>query len=351
MVKLLFKTSMLALALFVPAMPAAAQTAVAPAASAGGLGKLLAAELARFPSRSGFYAKNLATGEEAAVDPDGHYESASTIKVAIMVLAYRLADQKMLNLDERHEIGAADFRGGSGIFRFNDFGLKPTLRDIITQMIITSDNSATDIMIARVGGVAAVNDFLRRSGYATLRLNYTTLDYFRGFYAVLDPKYRALGAEDIFALGTDIPYFTQPRARLIAEVQAADAGERLADLIRKRSADESQWFGIMTPREGGRLMESIERDTAASKAACDEMKRILRAQQAGTRKIPHWLTAPVGHKTGETIGVTNDIGIVYAKSGPIVITSFNMDMAGLDADGDDRIGAVSRLVVDYFDGK
>lgn len=332
-----------------PATQAAAQPA--PSAQSSGLARLLSAELARFPSKSGLYVKNLATGEEAAVDPDGHYDSASTIKVAIMILAYQLADRKTLDLDERHEIKAADFRGGSGIFRFNDFGLRPTLRDIITQMIITSDNSATDIMIARVGGVDAVNDFLRRSGYRTLRLNHTTLDYFRGFYAVLDPKYRALGPEDIFALGTDLPYFTGPREKLIAEVRAAGAGGRQVDLIRKRSADETSWLGVMTPRESGRMMESIERGTAASKAACEEMRRILRAQQAGTRKIPHWLTAPAGHKTGETIGVTNDIGIVYAKSGPIVITSFNMDMDGLAADGDDRIGAVSRLIVDYFDGK
>lgn len=342
---------MLALTLVVPVMPVMAQTAAAPAASASGLTKLLSAELARFPSKSGIYVKNLATGEEAMVDPDGHYDSASTIKVAVMILAYQLADQKKLDLNERHEIKAADFRGGSGIFRFNDFGLKASLRDIITQMIITSDNSATDIMIARVGGIGAVNDFLRRSGYATLRLNYTTLDYFRGFYAVLDPKYRALGAEDIFALGTDIPWFTAPREKLIAEVRAAGAGGKQIDLIRNRSADETSWLGIMTPRESGRMMETIERGTAASKAACDEMKRILLAQQAGTRKIPHWLSAPVGHKTGETVGVTNDIGIVYAKSGPIVITSFNMDMAGLAADGDDRIGAVSRLIVEYFDGR
>jgi len=80
------------------------------------------------------------------------------------------------------------------------------------------------------------------------------------------------------------------------------------------------------------------------------MKRILRAQQAGTRKIPHFLSVPVGHKTGETMGVTNDIGIIYAKSGPIIITSFNMQMAGLQADGDDRIGHVARIVAEYFDG-
>ncbi len=160
-----FKMAALALACALPLAPAFAADP-APATQSAGLSRLLAAELSRFPSKSGFYVKNLATGEEASVDPDAHFDSASTIKVAVMILAYRLADQKKLDLDERHEIGADDLRGGSGILRFHDLGLKPTLRDLITQMTITSDNVATDIMIARVGGVGAVNDFLKREGYA-----------------------------------------------------------------------------------------------------------------------------------------------------------------------------------------
>ena len=46
-------------------------------------------------------------------------------------------------------------RGGSGIFRYHDAGLQPTLRDVLMQMIITSDNTATDLAIAQVGGVGA----------------------------------------------------------------------------------------------------------------------------------------------------------------------------------------------------
>ena len=147
----------LALAIILALSGASAGTAPVQAASELGLTRLLTAELARFPSKSGIYVKHLGTGEEAMVRANERFDSASTIKVAIMVLAYRLADQKRLDLDERYEIKPSDFRGGSGIYRHSDFGLRPTLRDVVTQMIITSDNSATDIMIAKVGGVAAVN--------------------------------------------------------------------------------------------------------------------------------------------------------------------------------------------------
>jgi hypothetical protein len=80
------------------------------------------------------------------------------------------------------------------------------------------------------------------------------------------------------------------------------------------------------------------------------MKRIMLAQQAGTRKIPHWLTVPVGHKTGEGPGVTNDVGMIYARSGPIVVAFYTMGYSGTQAEADDRIGHVARLIVEYFDG-
>ena len=41
------------------------------------------------------------------------------MQIPVMILAYRMADQKLLNLDERINIKPSDFRGGSGIFRYH----------------------------------------------------------------------------------------------------------------------------------------------------------------------------------------------------------------------------------------
>ena len=43
-----------------------------------------------------------------------------------------------LDLSERIAIRKEDIRGGSGIFRYHDAGLQPTLRDVLMQMIATS---------------------------------------------------------------------------------------------------------------------------------------------------------------------------------------------------------------------
>jgi hypothetical protein len=128
------------------------------------------------------------------------------------------------------------------------------------------------------------------------------------------------------------------------------ADKNINEEMRKRAFDETTWLGIVTPNEMGRLIESIEKGTAASKEACDELKRIMRAQQSGTRKIPHWLTVPVAHKTGETAGVTNDVGMIYARSGPIIISFYTIGYTGNAGEADDRLGYVSRLIVEYFDG-
>jgi beta-lactamase class A len=84
------------LCLFLVAVAALAQP---PKSSA--LDRLIEAELSRFPAKTGLYVKHLATGEESIHRGNDHFNSASVIKIPVMILAYRMADQKQLNLDER----------------------------------------------------------------------------------------------------------------------------------------------------------------------------------------------------------------------------------------------------------
>lgn len=81
------------------------------------------------------------------------------------------------------------------------------------------------------------------------------------------------------------------------------------------------------------------------------MKAILRRQQLGVRRLPHFLDVPIGHKTGDQPpGIANDVGIIYARSGPIVMAVFTRDNAGSYGEMEDRIGELARGVVRHFDG-
>lgn len=342
-----------------PALSTAAEAAEARSAKSG-LTALIEAELARFPARSGFYVKHLTTGEEASVRGNDHFESASTIKLTTLILAYRMAEAGQLNLSERIVLKPEDMRGGSGIFRFKGPGINPSVRDLLMEMVITSDNTATDLMMAKVGGTAKIVAFLRDNGFTAMRPNFTTFEYFRGIYATLDPKYASLGPEDVFALccsATTVPSFpalNPARQALVREVQGHPGGADLTKKLLERQKDEKTWFGIATPAEMGRLLEGIEKGTLAGPASSDEMRRMLRNTLSSGTAVASALklniSPPIGHKTGDTTATTNDVGIVYAKSGPIVMASYNNDIVGPTGEVSLMVGRVSRLVVEYFEG-
>ena len=82
------------------------------------------------------------------------------------------------------------------------------------------------------------------------------------------------------------------------------------------------------------------------------MVRMIRAQQSGARRLPHFRQrARSAHKTGDFPPViANDVGIVYARSGPIVVSFFGSAIEGPYAEAEDRIGRIAQLIVEYFDG-
>jgi beta-lactamase class A len=306
---------LLAVISLLAAKPAPAQQSAKP-----GLQRLLEAELARFPGKAGIWVKHLTLGEEAAVHADDSFNSASVIKLPVLVLAMQMAERGELSLAERITINASDFRGGTGVFHYSDPGLQPTFHDVLMQMIITSDNTATDIAIGKVGGVEKVNGWLQQNNYAdALKLNMTL--------------------EQMFAKYAALP-------------QGTNRNE-------KTNGDRTYWLGAMTPRATGRLLESMQRcsdgtapaPAIASQKMCADMIRMLRAQQAGARRLPHYLTVPIGHKTGDFPPVVaNDVAIVFARSGPIVISFFANAIDGPFAEAEDRIGRIGQMIVEYFDG-
>ncbi len=297
------KAAVAVLVLILTAFPAAEQPSP--------LKVFLARTVAEFPGNAGIWVKHLTTGETAGIQDTDLFNSASVIKIPVLVLAFQMVDRGELKLDERTTIRKEDIRGGSGIFRYHDAGLQPTFRDVLLQMVITSDNTATDLAIAKVGGVARVNAWLKEKGYAEgLRLTQTTGDLFA--------KYNALKPTD--------------------------------DRDGKTNGDRSYWLGEISARATGQMLEAIEKKTIASVASCDEMLRMLRAQQAGQRRLNHYLSVPVAHKTGDFSPVlANDVGIIYARSGPIVVSFLGNAITGNYGEAEDRIGRFAQRLVEYFD--
>jgi len=85
------------------------------------------------------------------INEDKVFSSASTIKVPILIEALRQAEKGQINLDEKTTVSSSDITNGGGIIRHLSDDQILSIRDLMYLMIILSDNTATNMMIDRVG--------------------------------------------------------------------------------------------------------------------------------------------------------------------------------------------------------
>jgi beta-lactamase class A len=111
----------------------------------------------QFSGTMGIAARNITSGETVELDATRGFPTASVFKIPVMVEVYRQAKLGQLSMDERLTLDWDDPVPGSGVLRDLAPGLNPTVRDLTMLMIIVSDNTATNMLIDRVGGVAAIN--------------------------------------------------------------------------------------------------------------------------------------------------------------------------------------------------
>ena len=338
----------------------------ATASAQNSLATALTEQLDSFPAQTALYVKHLTTSETVAIRADQSFNSQSVIKIPILVRAFQLADAGKLNLDERVTLSRADLRDGSGVLQYFDLGASVTVRDLLQQMIVTSDNTATDLITVKVGGKEAINAWLAEDGYQMRYLN-RGWEYRRKLLAKLDPQFAAISAEEVSGLQYAMqssdpnapagvfehykPLFTGSRAAWLGVVRNPE--NRRTHTANQRTLmveDRDIWLGDITAREIARMLEAIERCQIASAASCATMKLFLRRQLAGSRRLPHFLDVPVAHKTGDAGNIANDVGVLYSRSGPIVIAALVTGITGPLGEAEDGIGRIAKRVVDHFDG-
>ena len=294
----------------------------------GDLASRIEASLDALNAKTSFYAKHLPSGREIAIRADEPMNALSVIKIPIMVLAYRDADAGALDLEERYQIQPEDMRRGSGLLQSFATGIEPTYRDIITQMIITSDNTATDVVIKRLG-LGRVNTMLEELGFEQTRLRATTGELFRAVLELADSSSASLSDREVFESG--FPSDPESAVRSFGF-----------------EGDSTQWLGRITAREISHMLEAIEEGEWASPESSDEMIGILRRQFYSSR-LPQQLRgkASIAHKTGDwPPHAGNDVGILYYEGGPTVVAVFTNQNQG---DFFELEVALGRIAVDLVD--
>ena len=289
------------------------------------------ARLATLDATSSLYAKHIPTGREIAIRPDLPMNTLSVIKIPIMLKAFLDHEQGRLDLDARHTVEADDMRRGSGLIQTFAPGLNPTLRGLVTQMIITSDNTATDMVIDLVG-MDRVNEMLAMNGYEQTRLKHTTHRLFLETWIRTDPAYAALSERDVFERG-----FPSDEG----------AAERFFEI----EGDSTVWLGRTTAREMARLLEQILQAAEADQTGPEEMIEILSGQFYTTRlpRMVRFQGVRVAHKTGDWPPYAgNDVGILFHEGGPTIISVFTNQSRGDFFELEETLGMIAQDIVEAW---
>ena len=111
----------------------------------------LQAICAEQPFVTAWYVKDLHSGQQAGHRAHTPTPSASTRKVSIMMAAFKAAHEGRLDLNEQVEVEDRLKRDvASGTYRYMTSGTVMPLHDAIVNMIITSDNVCTQIVLERL---------------------------------------------------------------------------------------------------------------------------------------------------------------------------------------------------------
>lgn len=258
--------------------------------------------IASHKGRVALAVKHLETGEAFAHEADRPMPTASLIKFPVMIEAYRQAEAGAIDLDATVTLAEADKVPGSGVLTDHfSAGATFPLRDAIRLMIVYSDNTATNLVLDRIGIPATA---------ATME---------------------GLGC---------------PETKIHSKVYRRDTS---------CFPDRSKRFGLgsTTAAEMARLCEALHRgelvSARASEAMVEHMKRC-----EDPDKFPRFLPAgtAVAFKTGSVDASRTAAGILYTPAGPValcVLTAENEDRRWVPDNAGDRLCAeVARVVYDHF---
>ena len=278
----------------------------------------------------GLSALHLESGQRIDVDAGRVFPLCSVLKIPVLVETFRQIEEGLFTLDDRWQLTTAEKNLPSGILVFFDDGLAPTVRDLLILMIIISDNTATDMVMNRLGA-GSVTSTMHSLGLTDIHVPMTIRQIFDDLLPSADPT------QDMLALAT------APRNRT------------------GRSYSLGSDNDVGTPAALTELLARIWRGELVSRASCNAMLEILLKQQLNDR-LPRYL--PPGtrcaHKTGTLPGIRNDSGIIYASgTSHVAVTLFSRwDDAAVADDPianketpiaiDSAFGRIGRLLYDTF---
>src|SRR5262252_5059299 len=234
---------------------------------------------------------DLTDGRAYQLHANDVFAQASSIKIAVLAELYRQAQQGKLKLTDPYTVQKSDLVADSDIMN----GLTPgvtqiTLRDLATMMVAVSDNSATNVLIDRIG-MENVNALLDSLGLVHTRLR-----------------------------------------RKMMDLKAAGEGRE----------------NIATPREMMTLLDALYRGKVLNKEMTDDFFTMLSTHKDSPirRELPPDLK--IADKPGELEAVRNDSGVIFVENRPYILCVM-MAYLRNEREGEQAISEVSVATYRMFD--
>jgi beta-lactamase class A len=235
----------------------------------------------------GVFLVDLNSGGYVDINGGASFPAASTIKVPILVAFFRDVDAGKIRLDEILTMQQDMVAGGSGNMQYKPVGTQFTALEVATKMITISDNTATNMLIAKLGGIEALNQRFRSWGLTTTAIR-----------------------------------------------------NKLPDL---------EGTNTTSPKELGNLLAMVNQGNLVSMQSRDRLLDIMRHTERDTL-LPSGLEAgaTVAHKTGDIGTMLADAGLVDMPNGKRYIATVMILRPNNDPRAEKLISAVSGIAYQQF---
>ncbi len=233
---------------------------------------------------------DLTDGHRYQLHASDVFPQASSIKICVLAELYRQAQQGKLRLTDLYTVDARDVVPDSDIMGLTPGVTRITLRDLATMMVAVSDNSATNVLIDRVG-MDNVNAFLSSLGLRETRLR-----------------------------------------RKMMDLKAASEGRE----------------NVSTPAEMMSLIEALYTGKVLNKQLTEDFFKVLATHKDSwiPRNLPEDLK--IANKPGSLEGVRNDSGVIFVEKRPYILCVMTTYLRH-ERDGEEAISDISLAAWRMFD--
>ncbi|MEO6581143.1 MAG: serine hydrolase [Sphingomicrobium sp.] len=278
----------LALAFVTPSLAYAQAQPVA--AQPASLRQQLEAIAAVRTGKVGIAIKDLATGREIAVHGSDAFPMASTVKVAVAAMYLSEVDAGRRSLSRPIALDESLRSGSDGIGRLMPFpGVTLSAANLMELMLTVSDNTATDMLIADLGGTGTVQRWLQANRVTGIRID------------------RNIARLVLDNLGLPMLPGKTAAQTLWASNPLAEAERSVAV-----AAFDNDPRDTAQPVAFARFLARLDRGEILKPASRALLFDIMARCHTGADRIPAGVPTGtlVAHKTGTLAGISDDVGIV-----------------------------------------